>query len=137
MKNLTIEATIENLPSVLEFIDGILEENGCDMKNQLVIDMAVEELYVNIANYAYEGKTGEASIDCEVDEDNNAVIILSDTGMFYDPLAKPDPDTTLSIEDRQIGGLGIYMVKQSMDRFNYRYEDGKNISTIVKKITDQ
>ncbi|WP_026665876.1 ATP-binding protein [Butyrivibrio sp. FC2001] len=133
MKELKIDAIVENLPKVLEFIDSELENDGCDMKNQMKIDMAVEELFVNIAHYAYRDKVGDAVIRYEI-EGNSAAITLIDSGRHYDPLAKDDPDVTLSAEERQIGGLGIYMVKNSMDDVRYEYKDNKNITTIVKSI---
>ncbi len=135
MQELTIEATIDNLDMVLEFVDAILMESDCGMKEQMQIDVAVEELYVNIAHYAYAPMTGEATIQMDVrDEDRTAVITFRDTGIPYDPLKKPDPDISLPAEDREIGGLGIYMVKKSMDTMRYEYKNGMNVLTIEKKI---
>ena len=133
MKELTIEATPENVEKVIEFIDGMLEEYGCGVKEQMAIDVAVDELFSNIAHYAYNPKTGYATVLVDVKNDPLAVeITFIDNGVPYDPLAKADPDTTLSVEDRQIGGLGIFIVKKSMDAVNYEYKDGKNILTIKK-----
>ena len=135
MLELTIEANVQNLDQVLGFVDGQLESLGCSMKVQMQIDVAVEELFVNIASYAYAPGTDSATIQIETERDPLAVsITLIDSGMPYDPLKKPDPDVTLSAEERQIGGLGIYMVKKSMDGMRYRYENGRNILTIRKKI---
>ncbi len=134
MKELVVDATIENLTQVLEFIDTELENAECDMKNQVKIDMAVEELYVNIAHYAYHDKIGKAQILFDVDSDNRVIITLIDSGVHYDPLAKDDPDISLSAEEREIGGLGIYMVKQSMDEVLYEYTDGQNKTTIIKNL---
>jgi len=145
MKELTIEAKVENLPAVLAHIDAELEANDCPMKVQMQIDVAVEELFVNVASYAYAPKTGEAMIGIEITDSmsniisdgapgNYAVICFRDCGTPFDPTAKEDPDVTLSAEQRQIGGLGIYMVKKSMDAFIYRYDNGQNILTIVKKL---
>ena len=98
------------------------------------LDVAVEELYVNIACYAYTPDTGDATIRIQADQEPHVVeITLIDSGIPYDPLAKPDPDVTLSAEERQIGGLGIFMVKKSMDDMQYERRDGKNILTIKKK----
>ncbi|WP_408071197.1 ATP-binding protein [Butyrivibrio sp. JL13D10] len=133
MKELKLEARIENLPQVLKFIDGELEESGCSMKNQMKIDMAVEELYVNIAHYAYRDDIGDATIRFSCDGES-AMITLIDSGIFYDPLQKDDPDVSLSAEERQIGGLGIYMVKNSMDDVKYEYSNNQNITTITKSL---
>ncbi|WP_044912841.1 ATP-binding protein [Butyrivibrio sp. WCE2006] len=134
MKEIVIDAKVENLPQVLEFIDSELVVAECKMKDQMKIDMAVEELYVNIAHYAYRDKVGKAEITFDVDDKNRAVITLIDSGIHYDPLAKEDPDVTLSAEERKIGGLGIYMVKNSMDDVLYEYVDGKNKTTIIKNL---
>ncbi|MBQ1518069.1 MAG: ATP-binding protein [Clostridia bacterium] len=135
MKELKIEATPQNLDSVIQFVDEQLEEYGCGMKQQMAIDLAVEELFVNIAHYAYNPETGYASVLVDVIKDPLSVeITFIDNGKPYDPLAKSDPDTSLSVEDRPIGGMGIFLVKKSMDLVNYEYKDGKNILTIKKNI---
>ena len=126
---------MDRLNEVLAFVDGELEAMGCSMKAQMQIDVAVEELFVNIASYAYAPETGEATIRIAAEQDPPAVeITFIDGGIPYDPLAKPDPDVTLAAEDRQIGGLGIFMVKKTMDDMKYEYRDGKNILTIRKSI---
>jgi len=131
---LNIDAEVSNLDKVLAFVDEKLESYGCLPKTQMQIDIAVEEIFVNIASYAYNPEKGSAAISVETQEDPLAVIItFTDGGVPYDPLKKPDPDVTLSAEKRQIGGLGIYMVKKSMDNVTYEYKDGKNILTITKK----
>ena len=135
MDKMTIEAKVDNLNEVLAFVDEKLEENDCPMKVQMQIDVAVEEIFVNIASYAYNPEIGPATISCEVSEDPLEVTIsFMDSGVPYDPLAKEDPDVTLSAEERQIGGLGIYMVKKSMDNVSYEYKDGQNIFTIKKSL---
>lgn len=136
VKELTIDATVENLEQVIAFVDEQLEIHDCSPKTQLQIDVAVEELFVNIAHYAYNPETGSATVRVEIDEDPLAVVItFIDKGVPYDPLAKPDPDVTLSAEEREIGGLGIYMVKKSMDNITYEYNDGKNILKIRKNLS--
>ena len=113
MKEMTIEAKVENIPAVTEFVDEQLEELGCPMKAQMQIDIAIDELFSNIAHYAYNPEVGPATVRVEVAEDPMAVVVtFVDHGVQYDPLAKEDPDTTLSAEERSIGGLGIYMVKK-------------------------
>lgn len=135
MDKITIEAKVDNLNEVLAFVDEKLEANDCPMKVQMQIDVAVEEIFVNIASYAYNPEIGPATIYCEVSEDPLEVTIsFMDSGVPYDPLAKEDPDVTLSAEERQIGGLGIYMVKKSMDNVSYEYKDGQNIFTIKKSL---
>ena len=135
MKELTIEATPENVDTVVEFVDEQLQKYGCGMKEQMAIDVATDELFSNIARYAYSPDVGSATVRVDVLQDPLAVeITFIDNGRQYDPLAKADPDTTLSVEDRPIGGMGIFIVKKSMDAVNYEYRDGKNILTIRKNI---
>ena len=133
MNTLTVEARTENLDQVLAFIEQNLEAAGCSMKAQMQISVAVEEIYVNIAHYAYAPETGKAVIRMTA-EGGTAEIEFRDRGVPFDPLARPDPDVTLSAKERGIGGLGIYMVKKSMDEVLYRYEGGENILTIRKKL---
>lgn len=136
MNELNIEAKLDNMSMVLDFVNQHLERLDCPMKAQMQIEVAVEELYVNIAHYAYNPEVGSATIRVEVQEDPLAVIItFIDNGIPYDPLKKEDPDVTLSAEERQIGGLGIYMVKKSMDDISYEYKDGQNILKIKKNIS--
>lgn len=132
---LDIEASVDNLDKVLAFVDEQLEKHDCSPKIQMQIDVAVEEIFVNIASYAYTPQKGSANISVEIQEEPLAVIItFIDGGVPYDPLKKPDPDVSLPAEEREIGGLGIYMVKQSMDNISYEYRDGKNILTIQKNL---
>ena len=135
MKELQVDATLENLEVVQNFVSGVLEENDCPMKAQIQIEVAVEELYVNIAHYAYGEGCGSAVIQVEISgEPKTAHITFIDSGTPYDPLAKADPDVSLSAEKREIGGLGIFIVKKSMDDMQYEYKDGQNRLTIIKKI---
>lgn len=135
MKELTIAATVENIETVTEFVNEQLESLGCPMKAQTQIDIAIDELFGNIAHYAYNPDVGSATVRVEVTEEPLCVIItFIDGGVPYDPLVSEDPDITLSAEERQLGGLGIYMVKKSMDEITYEYKDGKNILSIKKKL---
>ena len=135
MKELILEAKTDNLTKVLEFVDNELERLNCPMKIQLQINVAVEEIFVNISNYAYHPEIGEATIQVEVeDEPLTVCLTFIDNGVPYDPLAKNDPDVTLSAEERQIGGLGIFIVKKSMDDVSYEYKDGKNILRLKHKL---
>ena len=136
MKELVVEADRKNLWEVQSFIDEQLEEVGCPMTTQIAIDVAVEELFVNIASYAYEQGEGVAVVQVTVHEDPLSVeITFIDNGVQYDPLAKEDPDVTLSAKERKKGGLGVFMVKNTMDNVTYEYKDGKNILTIKKKLS--
>ena len=131
----TFPARDTELNSVLGFAEEELEKLGASMKTIMQISVCVEELFVNVAHYAYEGAAEEGSALLEIGEEGGkAVITLTDSGMAFDPLAREDPDVTLSAEEREIGGLGIYMVKQTMDEVSYRRENGKNILIIKKKL---
>ena len=135
MKELTIAATVENIEVVTDFVNQQLELLECPMKAQMQIDIAIDELFSNIAHYSYNPEIGQATVRVEVMENPLAVYItFIDNGVPYDPLSKEDPDLTLSAEERKIGGLGIYMVKKSMDEITYEYKDGQNILSIKKCI---
>ena len=135
MREMDIAATLENLDAVMAFVDQQLEEAGCSMKTQMQIDIAVEEVYVNIAHYAYNPEIGGVTIRVQIEEEPLEIILtFIDKGKPYNPLAKEDPDVTLAVEDRQIGGLGIFMVKKSMDNISYEYNEGRNILTLKKKL---
>lgn len=130
---INIEAKAENLEKVLGFADRILEEQECPKKEQMQLNIAIEEIFVNIASYAYPSGEGMAKIQIQITREPFMVTItFTDQGIPYDPLKKDDPDITLSAEERGIGGLGIYMVKKSMDDMHYEYSDGRNILTIQK-----
>ena len=135
MKELTIAATVENIEVVTDFVNEQLETLDCPMKAQMQIDIAIDELFGNIAQYAYNPDVGDATVRVEVQEDPLAVIItFIDGGVPYDPLSAAAPDTTLSAEERTMGGLGIFMVKKTMDEITYRYENGSNILSIRKNL---
>ena len=135
MKEMTIPATVENIEKVTDFVNSQLKEINCPMKAQLQIDVAIDELFGNIAHYAYNPETGPATVRVEVlNPPISVVVTFIDHGMPYDPLKKDDPDITLSAEDREIGGLGIFMVKKTMDEITYEYKDGQNILRIRKDL---
>ena len=135
MKEITVPALLEELGRVTEFVDRELEAHDCPMKVQRQVDIAVEEIYVNIAHYAYHPEIGEATVRCSVGGDPlQGMIQFMDGGKPYNPLLKEDPNVSLSAEERDVGGLGIYMVKKSMDDIAYEYENGKNILTIKKSL---
>lgn len=132
MKELIVDATAENLDTVLDFVSQELEANDCSMKLQTQIAIAVEEIFVNIAHYAYNPLVGGAVIRVAVD--NEVVIEFEDKGAPYNPLEKEDPDITTGVDEREIGGLGIFMVKKIMDTVEYRHDDNKNVLVIRKVI---
>lgn len=135
MKELTIPATVENIEKVTEIVNSQLEEINCPIKAKMQIDIAIDELFGNIAHYAYNPETGPATVRVEVTEAPISVIVtFIDHGIPYDPLKKDDPDVTLSAEERAIGGLGIFMVKKTMDEITYEYKDGQNILSIRKDL---
>ncbi len=137
MAELVVKAEVENLDDVFDFIHEQLESFDCSPKIMMQIDLSVDEIFANISNYAYNPEIGDAKIVCNVEKDPLRVeITFEDGGIPFDPLAKADPDVTLSAEDRQIGGLGVYLVKKNMDSVDYKYENGKNILTIKKEIGD-
>ena len=134
MKELTIAATVENIETVTEFVNEQLEALDCPIKAQMQIDIAIDELFGNIAHYAYNPGTGDATVRVVVVREPLSVLItFIDRGVPYNPLSNADPDTGLSLEERGVGGLGIYIVKKSMDEITYSYQDGKNILTIRKQ----
>ena len=152
-KNLRILAVVENLAQVLATVDAQLDAERCPMRTRMQIDIAVEELFVNIANYAYKPDTGDADIlietmnTCPIPASEQEGmsekelqgkwlrVTMSDSGTPFNPLKKDDPDVTLSAQERRIGGLGIFMVKKSMDHMYYEYKDGKNHISIIKKLS--
>ncbi len=133
MKEMSLPAKTENLQAVIDFVTAELETSACPLKARMQIELAVEEIFVNIAHYAYRPEVGEATVRCAVDNAPLQVVIqFLDQGKPYNPLAKKDADTSLPVEEREIGGLGILLVKKSMDSIDYEYKDGKNILTIKK-----
>ncbi len=127
------EAVIDDIPAVTEFVEAELEKMDCPMKAMTQISIAIDELYSNIAQYAYKSGKGPATVRVErAESPDGAIITFIDDGIPYNPLKKEDPDTTLSAEEREIGGLGIFMVKKSMDEMSYEYKDDKNILRIRK-----
>ena len=135
MNQLTLPATIDNIPTVVDFVNQQLELFDCPMNVQVKIELAVDEIFCNIASYAYAPGTGDATISVDLEENPRAVIItFIDRGIPYNPLEKDDPDVTLSAEERGIGGLGIHLIRQIMDGINYEYIDGRNVLTLLKVI---
>ena len=135
MTNQNFPAKTEVLPDILGFVEETLEGYGCPMKIQMAACVAIEEVFVNVAHYAYGGGEGDVTLGIGLDEDKQAIIFrMTDKGVPFDPLKKPDPDITLSADEREIGGLGIFITKQTMDSVIYTYENGENILTMIKTI---
>lgn len=133
MKRMEIAALQENTYKVIEFVDDELLVHGCNLKTQMQIELAVEEIFVNIASYAYSSTTGKAEISVEFGDNPKKIIIeFRDSGKKYNPLKTQDADITLPSEKRKIGGLGIFLVKKNTDRIYYQYKDGQNILTLEK-----
>lgn len=136
MNELRIHATLKRLDEVQSYVHSKLDGIEVSQKTMNQIDIVVEEIYVNIAHYAYAPHEGDAVIWCGVirDKENLLSIRFEDWGKPFNPLEKEEADITLPEEQREIGGLGIYMVKRMMDKVEYRYEDGKNILCVEKII---
>ncbi|MCR4646225.1 MAG: ATP-binding protein [Oscillospiraceae bacterium] len=133
MYELNVAATVAKLNDVIEFLDEIMEKHDVPMKARIQINVAVEEIFVNIAHYAFPHGTGTARIEADLPDDRHGITLrFIDQGQPYDPLQKEDPDITLSSDERPVGGLGIFMVKKSMDDVSYEYKDNSNILTIRK-----
>lgn len=130
---LTVEASINNLEKVTSFVNDKLEENECPVKAQMQIDIAIDEIFSNIARYAYSPEIGMVTIQMEVTKQPPEVCItFIDRGIPYNPLLQTEPDTSLSAEERQLGGLGIFLVRKSMDDVIYQYKEGNNILKLKK-----
>ena len=135
MTNKTFPAKTESLNDVLGFVEETLEGFACPMKLQTAICVAIEEVFVNVAHYAYPESVGDMTLHIGFDEESRAITFrMTDKGVPFDPLKKPDPDITLSAEEREIGGLGIFIAKKTMESVNYAYESGENILTMTKKV---
>ena len=130
----TFPAKIDTLSDVLVFVGCTLEHYGCAMKIKTAVCVAIEEIFVNIAHYTYGDGVGDMTLGIGFDEASRAIAFrITDKGTPFDPLKKPDPDITLSADEREIGGLGIFIAKKTMDEIHYAYENGENILTMVKK----
>ena len=131
----TFPAKTDALSDVLGFVDEMLQSYDCPMKIQMGICVAIEEVFVNIAHYAYGDGEGDMTLGIGFDAESREITFrMTDKGIPFDPLKKPDPDITLSADEREIGGLGIFITKKTMDSVTYSYENGENILTMIKKI---
>ncbi|SFW18297.1 Anti-sigma regulatory factor (Ser/Thr protein kinase) [Prevotellaceae bacterium HUN156] len=136
-RSLTLPNDVETIPQLNEFIDTIAETIGLDMSLTMSLNLAIEEAVVNVMDYAYpQGVKGDVTIDVAA-SDQWLQFIISDSGTPFDPTKKEEADTTLSVDERPIGGLGIFLVRQLMDTIQYDYVDGKNVLTLRKQLTTQ
>ena len=135
VKEILIDAKPEKLPELTEFAENFLDEIGCPLKTKLQIDVMLDEIFTNIVSYAYAPGEGKARISFEcLEGPKRAVITFADRGMPFDPTKVEEPDISLPAEERKIGGLGILMVRKTMDDVSYEYTDGQNILTVIKNI---
>ena len=134
-KELVLPATKDSIGQITAMVDEELEALDCSIKAQMQLDVAIDEIYANIASYAYPEGGGEAKVVFSFDEETRTVTLtFTDQGIPFNPLLQEEPDVTLAAEERKEGGLGIFLVRKTMDAVDYRYEDGKNILSIQKKI---
>ena len=133
-KQIILQNDIQQVPLLAQFVDEVCEAAGIDMATSMKLNLAIEEAVVNVMNYAYPlGTIGDINIEVQVDN-NQLEFIISDTGTPFDPTTKAEVDTTLSAEERTIGGLGIHLVRNIMDSINYERANGKNILALIKKL---
>lgn len=132
-RSITLPNDIATISQLSEFVETVCEEKGLDMALTMNLNLALEEAVVNVMSYAYPGGQGDVKVDIKID-DQKVVSILTDSGIPFDPTQKGDVDTTLSAEERPIGGLGIHLVKQIMDKVSYQYVGNQNILTLEKNI---
>ena len=136
-RRLVLPNDIETIPQLNEFIDSVAEEVGLEMSLTMSLNLALEEAVVNVMEYAYpEGQKGNVEIEVTADQEW-MTFVIADTGIAFDPTMKEDADTTLSAEERPIGGLGIFLVRQLMDVIDYKRQDNKNVLTLQKKLGDE
>ena len=135
MKEITVDATIENMDTVTAFVDDFLDQIACPMKSKIQINIVIDEIFGNICHYAYKDSIGAVTVRVESGNTPKAVfLIFTDNGIPYNPLETEDPDITLSSEERKIGGLGIYLVKKNMDEMKYEYVDQQNRLWMEKRL---
>ncbi len=135
MRQIVVSAETSQLPTVIRFMEATLATSSCTEKKRKQLILAAEEAFVNIAHYAYGGEGGTVGITLTIAKNPPlATLTFTDTGVAHNPLETPPPDLTLPAEQRKIGGLGIYLISQSVDTVSYRYENGQNILTLVKAL---
>ena len=134
-RTLRVAADIENIEKVTELVGEVLKGTDCSCQVRDKINVAVDEIFSNIAKYAYAPGKGDVTVSAETDKDRESITVtFKDNGKKYDPLEVNDPDVSLSADERTPGGLGVYMVRKLMDDVSYEYKDGQNILKIKKII---
>lgn len=131
LSQIKLPARIEYLQTFMDFVSSCAGEQGFGQKKILEIELAAEEALVNIFNYAYKGREGEVEIICKLDNNKKFILEIVDSGVPFNVLSVEDPDITADISERQIGGLGVFLMKKLMDSVQYRYEDNKNILSLI------
>ena len=135
MKEITVDATIENMNTVTAFVDDFLDQIACPMKSKIQINIVIDEIFGNICHYAYKDSVGAVTVRVESGNTPKAVFLtFTDNGIPYNPLETEDPDITSSSEERKIGGLGIYLVKKNMDEMKYEYVNRQNRLWMEKRL---
>ena len=135
MKEITVDAMIENMNTVTAFVDDFLDQIACPMKSRIQINIVIDEIFGNICHYAYKDSVGAVTVRVETGNTPKAVFLtFTDNGIPYNPLETEDPDITLSSEERKIGGLGIYLVKKNMDEMKYEYVNQQNRLWMEKRL---
>ena len=135
MEEMTVQATVDNVEAITDFVNKQLDALHCPIPVKIQIDIAIDELFSNIVNYAYSPEEGPVTVRMDVaDEPHSVIITFIDHGKPYNPLTTAAPDISLAAKQRPIGGLGVFMVKNTMDDVAYEYRDGMNILTIRKKV---
>jgi anti-sigma regulatory factor (Ser/Thr protein kinase) len=135
VKEITVDATIENMNTVTAFVDDFLDQIACPMKSKIQINIVIDEIFGNICHYAYKDSVGTVTVRVESGNTPKAVFLtFTDNGIPYNPLETEDPDITLSSEERKIGGLGIYLVKKNMDEMKYEYVNQQNRLWMEKRL---
>ena len=135
MKEITVDAMIENMNTVTAFVDDFLDQIACPMKSRIQINIVIDEIFGNICHYAYKDSVGAVTVRVESGNTPKAVFLtFTDNGIPYNPLDTEDPDITLSSEERKIGGLGIYLVKKNMDELKYEYVNQQNRLWMEKRL---
>ena len=133
MKELTTEAVVQSIAQVTQFVDEELERVGCSPRAQMQLDVAIDEILGNIARYAYAPGTGRVTVRADV-APGRATLTFIDSGAPFNPLEAKEPDVSLPAQERQIGGLGIFLVRKTMDDMHYARQNGQNILTLTKTL---
>lgn len=137
MNTLSVTAKLEALPEIMDFVRSFSLSHSANAEQLMAIEMSVEEIVVNVMHYAYpKDNPGDIIVSCSINAEKHLKIQISDSGRAYNPLSRPEPDITAELDDRGIGGLGIYLTKQMMDEVSYCYEEGENILRLTKKLNN-